>query len=144
MISKLPISVPFIATRNHHLNESIEDYVEMIQDLLIQKGEVRICDLAEQLGVSHVTVIRALERFSKKGYLTYRRNQPIRLTAKGEKLAISSKKRHQFLLTYLMALGVSEETALIDVEGMEHHVSLETLQAMERHLALLKGDEVKP
>lgn len=139
MKNKSPRSEPFIATRKHHLYESAEDYVEIISDLIVLKGEARICDIAEHLGVSHVTVIRGIERLKKKGYLNSSRHQPVSLTEKGSALAAFCKERHLFLFDYLIALGVPENIAAIDVEGMEHHVSQTTLQAFQNHLKQIKS-----
>lgn len=133
-----PRAEPFIATRLHHLQETAEDYVEIVADLISQKGEARTCDIADQLGVSHVTVVKTLKRLEKKGYLVSLQHQPITLTFEGEKLAKASKQRHQFLFDYLVALGVPEEVALIDVEGIEHHISPLTLDVFKKHLEFLK------
>ena len=125
---------PFIATREHHLKEAAEDYTELIADLIESVGEARVCEVARHLGVSHVTALRTVQRLQKEGYVTTANQRPIKLTAKGKKLASFSKKRHEILLNFLLSIGVPEETAVIDVEGMEHHVSKETLEAMERKL----------
>lgn len=137
MKKKSPRSRPFIATRNHHVAETAEDYVEIISDLTEQKGEARTCDIAEQLGVSHVTVIRTIKRLEKKGLLVTKQHQPVVLTPEGEKLAEMSKKRHKFLMEYLTFLGVPEDIAEIDVEGIEHHISPATMEAFERQMATL-------
>ena len=129
---------PFIATRNHHLSETAEDYVEIVSDLISMKGEARTCDIAEQLGVSHVTVVRTIERLKKKGYLRSEQYQPITLTGEGKKLAAFSKERHRLLLEYLIALGIPEPIAAIDVEGMEHHISPTTIAALQKHLTILQ------
>ena len=128
---------PFIATREHHLSETAEDYVEIIYDIISLKGEARTCEIAEQLGVTHVTVIHALERLKKKGFIHLPPHQPLTLTEDGIKLAVFSKNRHQFLLKYLIALGVPEKIAAIDVEGMEHHISQATIDAFKKHLEKL-------
>lgn len=125
---------PFIATRNHHLSELAEDYVEIISDLIAEKGEAKICDIANHFGVSHVTVIRSIERLKRKGFLKPQSNQPLTLTEEGLKLAAFSKERHLFLLKYLTFLGVPDKIAAIDVEGMEHHVSPATIEAFRRHM----------
>lgn len=138
MKKKCARAEPFIATRSHHLSETAEDYVEIVSDLTALKGEARTCDIAQQLGVSHVTVIRTVERLKKKGYLLSKQHQPVTLTAAGKELASFSKQRHQFLLEYLKALGVPDPIAAIDVEGMEHHISKETLEAFQKHLEQLK------
>mgnify|MGYP000925789843 CR=1 FL=1 len=138
MKNKCPRAEPFIATRNHHLSETSEDYVEIISDLISEKGEARICDIADQLGVSHVTVIRATERLKKKGYIHSGQYQPITLTAEGRRLASFCKERHKLLLEYLLALDVPESQASIDVEGMEHHISPITIACIKKHLHALK------
>lgn len=130
-------AAPFIATRKQHLSEVAEDYVEILFDLNALKGEVKVCDVAKQLGVSHVTVIRTIERLKKKGYVSAEKNQSIKLTEVGVQLASFCKERHQFLLQYLITLGVPEPIATIDVEGMEHHVSEATIESFKRHLQLL-------
>lgn len=122
----------FIATRDQHLLELAEDYVELISDLMTSKGEAKVCDIASHLGVSHVTVIRTLDRLKKRGLL--QNEGPLALTKEGQKLARMCKERHEFLLTYLTKLGVPLDIAMIDVEGMEHHISQETLTAFQRHL----------
>jgi DtxR family manganese transport transcriptional regulator len=132
-------SEPFEATRSHHDAEKAEDYVEIIADLILMKGRAKVCDIANHLGVSHVTVIRTIERLKKKGYVYAEPHQPISLTEEGTKLAVFSKERHNFLMEYLMILGVPEQIAAIDVEGMEHHISETTIAAFEKHLMVLRG-----
>lgn len=138
MKKKSPRAESFIATRNQHLLETVEDYVEIIFDLINLKGEARVTDIAECLGVSHVTVVKTIGRLKSKGYLLSEPYQPITLTEKGLSLASFSKKRHSFLLEYLMMLGVPKETAEIDAEGIEHHISAPTFEALQRHFEQIK------
>lgn len=126
----------FIATRHHHFLEIAEDYVEMIADLIEVKGEARTCDIAKVLGVSHVTVVRTIQRLTKKGLVYAKQHKPIMLTEEGKQLALFCKQRHNFLLDYLIAIGVPEEVAMVDIEGMEHHISATTLEALRRQLEL--------
>jgi DtxR family manganese transport transcriptional regulator len=111
-----------------------EDYVEAISDILAN-GDCRAVELVARFGVSAVTVNRTLGRLQRDGYIETHAYGPIQLTSKGRKLAKFAKARHQVVLGFLIALGISEETALIDSEGMEHHVSTETLEAMKRFLS---------
>ncbi|CRX37446.1 manganese-binding transcriptional regulator MntR [Estrella lausannensis] len=134
----------FIETRKQHLAEIAEDYVEIVFDLIEQKGEARTCDIAKQLGVSHVTVIRTVKRLESKGLFQTESHKPVRLTEKGLELASFSKKKHEFLLQYLLLLGVPEEIARIDVEGMEHHISEETLKAFQTHFQKIQGCLLPP
>jgi DtxR family manganese transport transcriptional regulator len=121
-------------TRQEHATEIAEDYVEAIADLIATAGEARAMDLARRLGVSHVTVIRTVARLQRDGYVSTQPYRAIFLTALGARLAEVSRRRHETVLAFLSSLGVSDRTARNDAEGIEHHVSPETLAAFERHL----------
>lgn len=120
-------------TRLEHALETAQDYVEAIADLSVLHGEARAVDLARRLGVSHVTVIRTVARLQRDGYLSTRPYRSIFLTEKGSRLAEESHRRHEDVVAFLRSLGVPEETAQIDAEGIEHHVSPETLAAFKRN-----------
>lgn len=117
----------FITKRRRNLKEAAEDYTELIEDLIQNKGQARVCDLAKEMGVSHVTIIRTLARLESEGYLKTSFRSPISLTQKGKQLANLSKKRHQILYSFLLKIGVSKQNAQNDVEGIEHHISEDTL-----------------
>ncbi len=125
----------FERTRQDHSLETAEDYVELIDRLIQENGEARAVELAERLGVSPVTVGKTVKRLVREGYVTSEPYRSIFLTAKGKKLAEESERRHVTVLEFLVALGVSRKTAEIDAEGIEHHVSRQTLQAMREFLA---------
>jgi len=127
-------SRPFIATRKHHHLEIAEDYTELIAALIAEKGEARTCEIAKNLGVSHVTAIKTLKRLQNEGYIEKAPHQPVKLTPKGRRLASKSKKRHETLMAFLIKLGVPRKVAEVDAEGMEHHISLPTLKAIESFL----------
>ena len=119
-------------TREAHLTEVAEDYVEVIADLIEANGQARVVDIARRLGVTHVTVTKTISRLQRDGLVTTEPYKSIFLTNTGKRLAEHCKERHVLVLEFLRALGVSEETALADSEGIEHHVSEETLKAFER------------
>jgi DtxR family manganese transport transcriptional regulator len=127
-------SRPFIAVRKQHLVETAEDYTELIADLVEAEGEARTCEIAANLGVTHVTVIRTLRRLQNEGFLETAPHKPVTLTQKGKKLASQAKKRHQILLDFLLKLGVPEDIAELDAEGMEHHISPITLNAIRQFI----------
>lgn len=120
--------------RDAHARERSEDYVEAIADLIAHAGEARVTDLAEVMGVSHVTVVRAIARLRSGGLVHARPYRAIFLTPKGARLAASSKHRHQTVVDFLLWLGVAPAVAARDAEGIEHHVSAQTLAAMARRL----------
>jgi len=120
------------ATRRAHAHETAEDYAEAIADLIDAGGEARVVDLAGRLGVSHVTVVRTIARLKREGLVITRPYRSIFLTDEGRLLAADSRRRHAVVERFLRALGISEATVQADAEGIEHHVSEETLSAFER------------
>ncbi len=119
-------------TRRDHATELIQDYAEAIAQFEKDLGECRVRDLASRFAVSHVTVNRAVARMKRDGYVDTKPYAPVTLTEKGRSLAEFSQRRHEGVYRFLLALGVSQRTAAIDTEGIEHHVSDETLRLMER------------
>ena len=126
-------------TRDDHSMETAEDYVEAVADVIDQTGACRVTDLAERFGVSHVTVSRIVGRLEKAGYVVTQPRRPIELTASGRRLAEQSRHRHEIVYGFLLAIGVSERTAAIDSEGIEHHVSRETVERLRVLTERLNG-----
>ncbi|WP_082782543.1 manganese-binding transcriptional regulator MntR [Cephaloticoccus capnophilus] len=119
-------------TREAHSRETVEDYVEAIADLVARTGEARVTDLARELGVSHVTVNRTIARMQRDGFVSSLPYRAIFLTETGKQLAAESKARHQTVEAFLRAIGVPAAVAQKDAEGIEHHVSRETLAAFAK------------
>ncbi|MBS0968736.1 transcriptional regulator MntR [Chimaeribacter arupi] len=122
----------FLQVREAHRRELIDDYVELISDLIGEFGEARQVDLAARLGVSQPTVAKMLKRLAVAGLVVQMPYRGVFLTPEGEKLAVESRIRHQIVESFLLALGISPETARRDAEGIEHHVSDETLDVFRR------------
>lgn len=118
--------------RREHAAENAQDYVEAISDLISETGEARAIDLAKRLGLTHVTVGRTVQRLQREGLVTAQPYRSIFLTPEGERLAKESRHRHQVVIAFLKHLGVPDAIAEADAEGLEHHVSAETLAAFER------------
>src|SRR5947199_9150539 len=107
----------------------LEDYVELIADLLTTAGEARPTDIARRLGVAHATAIKAITRLKREGMATARPYRGVFLTERGQALAQRVRTRHRLVVDVLLALGVPAEAAEADAEGIEHHVSESTLKA---------------
>lgn len=122
-------------TRQQNRAEVAEDYVEAIADLIEAGGEARAVDVARRLGVSHVTVLQTVRRLQRDGLVTTQPYRSIFLTPEGRRLAEHSRHRHRVVTAFLEAVGVPADAARADAEGLEHHVSKETLAAFERFLA---------
>ena len=125
-------SESFRQTRQAHRLELMEDYVELIDDLIAAQGHAKQVDIAERLGVAQPTVAKMLKRLSEEGLVVQQHYKGVVLTGKGRTLAASTRERHRVVVAFLRSLGVSEETALQDAEGIEHHVSGETLAALRQ------------
>jgi DtxR family transcriptional regulator, manganese transport regulator len=122
----------FRQAREARRSELAEDYVELIADLIGDGGEARQVDIAARLGVAQPTVAKMLKRLSEDGLVQQRPYRGVFLTEAGRILADQARERHQVVERFLCALGVSPETARRDAEGIEHHVSGETLEAFRR------------
>ena len=121
----------FGKVRADHAVETAQDYVEAISDIVHRQGVCRVKHLAQHMGVSHVTVSRIISRLLDEQLVETQPYRPIRLTARGERLAADSRRRHDIVRRFLLALGVPETEAGSDAEGIEHHVGHSTLQCME-------------
>lgn len=124
----------FCAVRKHHRTEAAEDYTELVSDLISEKGEARVVDIAKRLGITHVTALRTIQRLQADGYLKTAHHKPIKLTPKGARLARFAKARHELLVEFFSSLGVPKHIAEIDAEGAEHHISAATLSCIKRFL----------
>jgi DtxR family manganese transport transcriptional regulator len=112
----------------------IEDYVELISDLISDGGEARPTDIARRLGVSHATAIKTIGRLKRDGLAIAKPYRGVFLTDAGERLAERCRTRHRLVVDLLRAVGVPAEAAESDAEGIEHHVSDATLAAFARFL----------
>ncbi len=125
-------SASFRQTRRARKLELIEDYVELIDDLIAAQGEAKQVDIAGRLGVAQPTVAKMLKRLCDEGLLAMQPYRGVLLTEAGQRLAADARDRHRVVEAFLLSLGVSAETARQDAEGIEHHVSAETLAALRR------------
>lgn len=125
--------------RRDHTVETAQDYVEAIAALIALSGEARAVDLAKRLGVTHVTVVRRVARLKEEGLVTSEPYRAIFLTEAGRRLAAECRQRHDTVLAFLLAVGVPADAAERDAEGIEHHVSPETLAAFRKVIAARKA-----
>jgi DtxR family transcriptional regulator, manganese transport regulator len=112
----------------------LEDYTEMIDDLIAEHGEARITDIAHRMGVTHPTATKAVARLKREGLANSRPYRGVFLTEAGSDMAARVRRRHRIVIDVLERIGVPAEAAALDAEGIEHHVSEVTLAAFERFL----------
>ncbi len=124
----------FEKARSAQATAVLEDYAELISDLIATEGEARPTDIARRLGVSHATAIKSIARLKREGLATSKLYRGVFLTEAGENLARRSRARHRLVVDLLVAIGAPRAAAEADAEGIEHHVSDETLAAFARYL----------
>ena len=118
----------------------LEDYLETIYNLNEERGYVSVADISERLAVKPPTVSNMIRNLADKGYLLHKRYRGMRLTPLGEKVARSVIKRHRIISNLISMLGVDDDTAYLDTEGIEHHVHPSTLRKFERLAEYLQGN----
>ncbi len=124
----------FGRAREARASEVLEDYAELIDDLVCEGGTARATEIARRLGVSHVTAVKAVARLEREGYAVAEPYRGVKLTEAGQALAARVRTRHHVVLNLLLALGVPPEDARADAEGIEHRVSPATLAAFANFL----------
>ena len=135
-ISEIKSADKFERIRRAHQSEIAEDYEEMISDLIGETGEARAVDLASRFGVTSPTVNATIQRLQREGLVESRPYRSIFLTQAGKKLAETSRAKHQIVRDFLIAIGVNDDVAEQDAEGVEHHVSEQTLSKFEEYLKM--------
>ncbi len=124
----------FRRARQARDTEIVEDYVELVADLIDEQGEARAVDIGKRLGVTGATVNKMLARLKQMDLITTEPYRSVFLTDEGRSMAEISRRRHHIVVALLRAVGVDEATAWADAEGLEHRCSAETLAAFEKFL----------
>ena len=111
-------------------SQSAEDYLERIHALIEEKGYARVVDIASSLGVKQASVTRMVQKLAELGFLNYEKYRGLVLTDKGRAVACRIKDRHQTLARFFSIFGLDEDTQRQDIEGIEHHLSAETVEIL--------------
>lgn len=125
-------------TKKEDRTDRMEDYLEVIYELIKQKGYATTVDISNYLNVSSPSVTKMIQRLDESGYLNYEKYRGIRLTDDGIKIAKSIHARHEILAEFFRMIGVDDETANNDAEGIEHHLHPETLKKLEEFMIAIK------
>ncbi|MBD8038306.1 MULTISPECIES: transcriptional regulator MntR [Solibacillus] len=119
---------------------SMEDHIEQIYLLIENKGYARVSDIAEALSVLPSSVTKMVQKLDKDGYLLYEKYRGLTLTPKGQKLGKRLVQRHELLEQFLRLIGVNEEHIYEDVEGIEHHLSWNSIDRIADLVQLLEEE----
>jgi Mn-dependent DtxR family transcriptional regulator len=123
---------------NNNRTDRMEDYLEVIYELIQQKGYATTIDISNYLNVSSPSVTKMLQKLDESRYLDYEKYRGIRLTQVGSIIAKNIRQRHSLLVEFLKMIGVNEGTANKDAEGIEHHLHPETLEKLEEFVKATK------
>jgi Mn-dependent DtxR family transcriptional regulator len=118
--------------------DRMEDYLEVIYELVQQKGYATTVDISSYLNVSSPSVTKMMQKLDETGYLIYEKYRGIKLTNEGIRIARNIRNRHGLLAEFFMIIGVDEETDNNDAEGIEHHLHPETMKKLEEFINELK------
>jgi len=121
-------------------NTRIEDYLEVISELVALKGYANTIDISRYMNVSAPSVTKMLQRLDENGYLEYEKYRGINLTTKGNALADAVRQKHGILLEFFMMLGIDYAAANQDAEGMEHHLNPKTIKQLRKFVTFLKAN----
>jgi Mn-dependent DtxR family transcriptional regulator len=124
---------------------SEEDYLERIHELIQTKGYARAVDIADALGISQPSVTSMVQRMASSGLVNYEKYRGLTLTEAGKTVAENIQIRHKILLRFFSVLGISAEAQEKDIEGLEHHLSEETIIVLKNLTAILekRGEVLK-
>jgi Mn-dependent DtxR family transcriptional regulator len=116
----------------------MEDYLEVIYELIEQKGYATTVDISKYLNVSSPSVTKMVQRLDECGHLNYEKYRGISLTQQGVLVAKSIRERHGLLADFFKMIGVDEDSANKDAEGIEHYLHPETLKKLEEFIKIVK------
>ncbi|KAG2479647.1 MAG: Transcriptional regulator [Nitrosopumilales archaeon] len=118
----------------------IEDYLEVISELVELKGYATTLDISRYMDVSAPSVTKMLQRLDEGDFLEYEKYHGINLTSKGAQLAENIRQKHGILLEFFEILGIGHDTANQDAEGVEHHLNPKTIKQLRKFITFLKSN----
>ena len=118
----------------------MEDYLEIIGELVELKGYATTLDISRYMNVSAPSVTKMLQRLDENGFLEYEKYHGINLTSKGVQVAEGIRQKHGILLEFFEILGIGYETANQDAEGIEHHLNPKTIKQLRKFITFLKAN----
>ncbi len=111
-------------------SQSAEDYLERIHELIESKGTAHVADIAQSLNVGQPSVTSMVQKLADEGYLRYEKYRSLTLTDAGRAVAERIRDRHTVLASFFTLFDLDDETQARDIEGIEHHLSADTLNTL--------------
>jgi len=122
------------------ISSRVEDYLEVISELVDMKGYATTLDISRYMNVSAPSVTKMLKKLDADGYLEYEKYYGIDLTEGGQRIADNIKQKHGILLEFFGILGIGKEIANQDAEGIEHHLNPKTIRQIRKFVTFLKAN----
>ena len=117
----------------------MEDYLEVISELVDLKGYAIPMDISNYMNVSPPSVTKMLRRLDESNYIEYTKYHGLRLTSLGRTIANEIRRKHTDLLEFFEMLGIDSSTANQDIEGIEHHLNPKTTKQLKKFILFLKS-----
>ena len=111
-------------------SQSAEDYLERIHELIESKGTAHVADIAQSLNVGQPSVTSMVQKLADEGYLRYEKYRSLTLTDAGRAVAERIRNRHVVLASFFTLFDLDDDTQARDIEGIEHHLSSDTLKTL--------------
>ncbi len=111
-------------------SQSAEDYLERIHELIESKGNAHVADIAQSLNVGQPSVTSMVQKLADEGYLRYEKYRSLTLTDAGRAVAERIRDRHVVLASFFTLFDLDDDTQARDIEGIEHHLSSDTLNTL--------------
>tara|TARA_Y100001935_G_scaffold249281_1_gene247609 strand:+ start:277 stop:744 length:468 start_codon:yes stop_codon:yes gene_type:complete len=122
------------------VSDRVEDYLEVISELVDMKGYAATLDISRYMNVSAPSVTKMLKKLDAEGFLEYEKYYGINLTEKGQRIADTIKQKHGILLDFFEILGIGKEIANQDAEGIEHHLNPKTIRQIRKFVTFVKAN----
>ncbi len=122
------------------ISDRVEDYLEVISELVDMKGYAATLDESRYMNVSAPSVTKMLKKLDADGFIEYEKYYGINLTEKGQRIADNIKQKHGILLEFFEILGIGKDIANQDAEGIEHHLNPKTIRQIRKFVTFLKAN----
>ena len=122
------------------VSDRMEDYLEVISELVDMKGYAATLDISRYMNVSAPSVTKMLKKLDADGYLEYEKYYGINLTEEGQRIADIIKQKHGILLDFFEILGIGKDIANQDAEGIEHHLNPKTIRQIRKFVTFFKAN----
>ncbi len=128
---------------NEIRTDRMEDYLEVIYELIQQKGYATTADISKYLNVSSPSVTKMVKKLDENRYLIYEKYRGLSLTTEGIHIAQNMQEKHSLFVEFLKMIGIDDDTAHVDAEGIEHHLHPQTIKKLEKFIMMLKKRDPK-